>query len=473
MIRLDQVFPEPLLEFASGGTSSDIRDGILNFGPVDAGSAKAKSAIRVGFVGTPKSIAAFKEWMTLCAAGMSGEDPLNPNFNPMFPGLAAEVGFRCSFLTDQSWTDELAEQKLKDLCKGQGAITALADYFHDHIRALYQLSSAKPDVVVCLPNDAVRKFVNPKAFSDDEGDDGEEADDGSVDFHDYLKALCLQSQSLFQLVWPRTYSGNSKGVQDPATRAWNLFAALFYKAGGIPWKLKRPPGALNTCYVGISFAVRAEGGFMHSSLTQVFNDKGEGTILRGGLAHKSEEDHEVHLPQDSARKLLVDAIQNYAKANDTRLPDRVVIHKSSGYDTGEIDGFNAAANECNVRFRDFTALTRSPFRMFRQGAYPPLRGTHVLLDDTNSMLYTRGSVAFYRKHPGPYVPRTLHIRYYQTDRSQSEIAAEILALTKLNWNKTQFDSFYPITLGGSKRIGEIYRWCASPPSDPITYAYFM
>jgi hypothetical protein len=88
-------------------------------------------------------------------------------------------------------------------------------------------------------------------------------------------------------------------------------------------------------------------------------------------------------------------------------------------------------------------------------------------------LYTRGSVPFYRKYPGPYVPRTLHIRYFQTDRSQTELAAEILALTKLNWNKTQFDSFFPITLAGSKQIGTIYKWCLNPPDEPISYAFFM
>ncbi len=106
-------------------------------------------------------------------------------------------------------------------------------------------------------------------------------------------------------------------------------------------------------------------------------------------------------------------------------------------------------------------------------SYPPLRGTHIILDDKNSILYTRGSVASYRKQLGPYVPQTLLIRYYQTDRTQSDIAAEILALTKLNWNKTQFDSFYPITLSGARRIGKIYRWCENPPTEPITYAHFM
>ena len=471
MIRLDQIFPEPLLEFGGNSTSSDIRDGLLRHGPVDFNTAKAKDIVRLGFVGTAKTIAAFSEWMQQCGAGLSGDDPLNPNFSPRFPGLAPDVGFRCRFATDPAWVTEVTENEIKEEGKKTGAVIALADFFHVKIKALFELSAAKPDVVICLPPDSVRKIVKPKTFVDD--DEGQDEEDEGVDFHDYLKALCLPAQLKFQLIWPRTYSASSRGVQDPATRAWNLFSALFYKAGGIPWKLQRPPGAQSTCYVGISFARREEGGFMHSSLTQVFNDKGEGTILRGGIAHKSEEDHEVHLPLESAKKLLAEAIQNYAKANDQKIPDRVVIHKSSGFDKAELDGFNQAAEEAKVRFRDFTALTRSSFRLFRIGAYPPLRGTHVILDEKNSILYTRGSVAFFRKHPGPYVPRTLLIRYYQTDRTQSDIAAEILALTKLNWNKTQFDSFYPITLGGSRRIGEIYRWCVSPPVEPITYANFM
>lgn len=472
MIRLDRIFPEPMLEFGGRQVSADIREGLLKFGPLDFGTAKAKKSLRLGFVGTAKSIHAFTDWMETCRKGLDGDDPLNPHFNPQFPGLAANFGLRCEFQTDPSWTIEIAEAELKKLAEGGGAVMALAECFHEKIKALYQLSSVPPDVVVCLPSDQVRKAVKPRTFSDDDDDDSDPVA-GRVDFHDYLKALCLGSHSLFQLVWPRTYTSTGKGLQDPATRAWNLFTAIFYKAGGIPWKLQKPPGSLNTCYVGVSFARREEGVFMHSSLTQVFNDKGEGTILRGGLAKKSEVDYEVHLPKDSAASLLRDASQNYARANDSRMPDRVVVHKSSGYDAAELDGFTAAADGCNVRQRDFVALNSSAVRLFRLGAYPPLRGTHLILDDHYSILYTRGSVPFFRKYPGPYVPRSLQIRYFQTDRSQSEIAAEILALSKLNWNKTQFDSFYPITLGGSRRIGEIHKWCVDPPKDPLSYAHFM
>jgi hypothetical protein len=472
MIRLDTIFREPVLEFGHGGQSYDIREGILNHGPMDVDGPKAKTAIRLGFVGTPKTVYTFCEWMKRCSEGIASSDPLNANFSPGFPGLAPNAGFRCSFFTDTSWVVEVPESELKEACAKPGAVLVLAELFHKHVHGLYELSSSRPDVILCLPPENVRKRVKPN-LNDEEEVSTEDGERDEPDFHDYLKGLCLQTKSIFQLVWPRTYGASDKGVQDPATRAWNLFGALFYKAGGVPWKLQKPPGSLNTCYVGISFAVREEGGYMHSSLTQVFNDKGEGTILRGGIAHKSTEDYEVHLPKESAKKLLADAIQNYATANGNRLPDRIVVHKSSGYDAGELDGFNEAASAQNVRFRDLLALGRSNLRFFRHGTYPPLRGTHIILDDQNSLLYTRGSVPFYRKYPGPYVPRSLHVRYFQTDRSQTELAGEILALTKLNWNKTQFDSFYPITLGGSKQIGAIYKWCPDPPSDPITYAFFM
>lgn len=470
-MKIDQVIGEPMLEFGNGGTACDIRQGILEYGPVDFGTPRAKTEVKIGFVGTGKTIEGFSKWMKECSEGIPGENPLNENMNPDFPGLATDVGFRAKFSTDPSWVTEMSERELKKLCKEKTAVADLAIEFHQRIKDLFEVSSSRPDVVICLPPEIVRKRVKPRFMRKIEFEGPE--DDEGIDFHDYLKGRCLETRSVFQLVWPRTYIAGSKEVQDPATRAWNLFGALFYKAGGAPWKLCKPPSGKSTCYVGISFSVRDEGGFMHSSLTQVFNDKGEGTILRGGIAHKSQEDHEVHLPKGSAELLLKNAIENYRSANNGRRPDRVVIHKSSGYDMAELEGFNSAVEEAEVEFADLLALNRSEIRFFRYGAYPPLRGTHVILDDETSILYTRGSVPFYRKYPGPYVPKTLQIRYFQTERSQSELAAEILALTKLNWNKTQFDSFYPITLGGSKQIGTIYKWCPNPPSQPIKYALFM
>ena len=213
MICLDTIFTEPLLEFGNGGESCDIREGILKYGPVGVGGAKAKTVIRLGLVGTPKTVRAFSDWMKNCSDGFGSNDPLNENFSPRFPGLAPNVGFRCSFLTDPSWVSEIGEGELKEKCAKPGAVLLLSELFHKLMYGLYELSSAKPDVVLCLPPETVRKRVKPK-LGDEEDDSPEVEETYEPDFHDYLKGLSLQTKSLFQLIWPRTYRGASKGVQD-------------------------------------------------------------------------------------------------------------------------------------------------------------------------------------------------------------------------------------------------------------------
>ncbi len=122
MIDVDRIFEEPLLEFGRRETSYDIREGVLYSGPVDIGTARAKTAIKLGFVGTPKTIAAFTDWMEKRSGGVTGDDPLNRNFNPDFPGLDPSIGFGCSFLTDPTWVNEIAESELKSLEEKPGAI---------------------------------------------------------------------------------------------------------------------------------------------------------------------------------------------------------------------------------------------------------------------------------------------------------------------------------------------------------------
>src|SRR6185369_7575828 len=79
---------------------------------------------------------------------------------------------------------------------------------------------------------------------------------------------------------------------------------------------------------------------------------------------------------------------------------------------------------------DFVTRDRSFTRFFRVGAYPPLRGTFVNLDDERSILYTKGSVDLFKLYPGLYVPETLSIRTQACDQTARQIAVEILALRK-------------------------------------------
>src|SRR5205085_11953536 len=122
-----------------------------------------------------------------------------------------------------------------------------------------------------------------------------------------------------------------------------------------------------------------------------------------------------------------------------------------GFNGAEVDGFGGAASTERISRMDLVSVTRDPTtRLFRQGQYPPLRGTMLSLDPRCHLLYTRGSVDFYQTYPGMYVPRPLVFRCDQVQETPKQIGRELLALTKLNWNMTQFDGGVPITVEAAR-----------------------
>ena len=227
-----------------------------------------------------------------------------------------------------------------------------------------------------------------------------------------------------------------------------------------------------SCFIGISFYRALKGSTLSTSVAQVFNERGQGIILTGGPAEYTKDDPQPHLPANDAYGLLKRALEAYRTEHET-LPARVVIHKSSTFSKIERDAMEKAIAEERISRRDFITLDRSFVRFFRVGAYPPLRGTFFNFDDERSNLYTRGSVDFFKLYPGLYVPKTLSIRAQGCDQTPRQIAIEVLALTKLNWNNTQFDSFYPITLKAARQVGDILRHLDGKPPELTRYAYYM
>jgi len=62
----------------------------------------------------------------------------------------------------------------------------------------------------------------------------------------------------------------------------------------------------------------------------------------------------------------------------------------------------------------------------------------------NHLLYTRGSIPFFETYTGLYVPRMLGFRREACEQTARFLGAELLALTKMDWNNTQFDGKDPI-----------------------------
>ena len=112
-------------------------------------------------------------------------------------------------------------------------------------------------------------------------------------------------------------------------------------------------------------------------------------------------------------------------------------------------------------------------KLFRYGSYPPQRGTLWSLERERHILYTRGSVPFYETYPGLYVPRPIEFRVHDPEQTPEALAAELLALTKMNWNNTQFDQRDPITLRAADEVSDILRYVPDGGYVEPSYAAYM
>jgi SepF-like predicted cell division protein (DUF552 family) len=179
--------------------------------------------------------------------------------------------------------------------------------------------------------------------------------------------------------------------------------------------------------------------------------------VRGAAAYVDKDDRQIHLRADDAYSLVDKALKAY-ETEHHHAPARVVIHKSSVSSDAELDGFLDAAENNKVHSVDILSLYSAGVRLFRVGAYPPLRGTYLTMGEETAVLYTKGSVNFFATYPGMYIPQTLGIRFDDVEEGPISLGAEVLALTKMNWNNTQFDGYEPITLVAARKVGSILKY---------------
>jgi len=461
---------EPDLEF---GTNAhvDVRFGIATFGPLDVGTATAPKEIRVGIVGTAETIERLRSWLLECRDGIDGKATRLINLFPAFPGFTPDSPFHSELIFDDRWTGTITtreETSLLTATKPSEMVSEAVALFLDYAGRLTE--GRNLNVIICAPShDMLAQFdayqgmpVDETEAPLDEGSEPERIQLRQAAFHDVLKSSGMRLGVPIQMVRPPTYGLIVKtaeaptSLQDEATRAWNFHTALYYKAGGIPWRLKRVSSELSTCFVGISFYRTRDGSKILTSVAQVFNERGEGIIVRGAPAQLDKDDRIPHLSAADAGALLSNAVSTYRKEHKTA-PARVVVHKTSNLTVEELDGFEGACRQHNIEVADLVSVRRSFTRLFREGTYPPLRGTLLHVSREMGIVYLRGSVNFFESYPGLYVPRPLEFILSKADATVLQIATEMMGLSKLNWNNTQFDGGEPITVRAARRVGDILK----------------
>jgi hypothetical protein len=484
MIRAE-VLDEPELEFGGASRHVDPRFGIHSYGPADLAVPGAPRAILIGLVGPAASLDGLRSWFERCREPIPAKDERYPHLFPAFPGFDTDRSLHSTLVFSDRNTRSLSSQVLRriaDLDKADALDLAVASYA-DEVSALAE--GNRVDVIlVARPDDLTdtgttvrrqRRIARPST-----GTSAAATPLGpqTANFHDVLKARVLHLGPPIQIIrrstWDETATTSTgRRRQDEATRAWNLHVAVYYKAGGVPWRLPRATTDLTVCFIGVSFYRSVSGTAVETSVAQVFNERGDGVIVRGGPASISSDDKQPHLSADDAHDLLNEALEAYRREHRT-LPARVVLHKSSRFTEAELNGFQRAADGRGVDALELVWIVGSePAHLFRPGAAPPLRGTLLTLGDDSAGLYTKGSVQFYSTYPGMYVPQPIGIRPAMTDRSIREIAAEIVGLSKMNWNQTQLDGRLPVTLRTANQVKAILRFASLDPATSTTYAHFM
>ena len=447
------------------------KQGIMNFSPYDINMVRPE-VIKLGIVGIPESIEKTLKWLEECKEPIErklpkkGKRDLQKLF-PKFNGFNRDATFRSTFTIDETYKRKVNYSDYK-FCLStkftlEDRIENLANLFLEEIKFLSK--NKNPDVVLCVLNE---KTIKPLFESEDNDLTVKEKEQN---FRRYLKAKSMKYNIPIQIVRDRIESPKSD-MQDPATIAWNFFTALYYKAAGTPCGMIRKDSSYSTCYAGISFFKNRERTATKTSIAQIFNEVGDGVILRGEEIPKMEEGKPPHLNEEQAFKLLKHSLNEYFEAVKNP-PRRLVLHKTSNFDENELHGFRSAAKEFRINSLDFVTIQPSDVRIYREKGYPPLRGTHLKLSDQTHILYTRGSVPFYQTYPGNYIPQPLEVKLYEWDESPDLICDEILALTKMNWNNTQFDRKYPITIECARKVGEIMKYLNEEEPPQLRYSFYM
>ena len=367
---------QPKLQFGGALSVSDPKAGLESAGPFDLhfGSAR-KEDINVGVVGPTDMVELVGTWIDRCSKSIPvfGDQSL---LRRPFPGFRSV--FHSTLRTHEQWTVQIDREGRNDLGLALSMedafirFNSVLDVYSNALESLASRDSNRPDiVVVAISDDVLRKSHTVersatkeerraaasirKAKSNRQLDlfdmfqdiDQSEEEFLKRDLRHALKARALRFKLPIQIVTGNLLVDSVRG-QDAATRAWNFSVGVYYKSGGVPWRL--PQTGPETCYVGISFHHfrTTKRHIVQSSLAQAFSSQGEGFAIRGeGVPTERDQGRNVHLSEIQAYNLAQSIVAEYATRTGGA-PVRVVVHKTTYFDHAELAGIRAALEDIPI-----------------------------------------------------------------------------------------------------------------------------
>lgn len=474
------ILNEPTLQFAGGHNASDPHDGLTLFGPYSFDEPTHPQSPTYIVLGTHEGILLFENWASLMNRASFMTEKEKRRLWPPFPGF--EVAFGSKWNEKPAWIGKIDRDELSTASRKSDEHErsyAVVELFMAHFEKLKMLDYTV-DVAICIIPEEVWKNCRPKSKIAKPSDDKLPAslkrrrktgqtefwDDFDLeqyhyapDFRRQLKARTMQYDIALQIIRESTLV---KTDEDPLTkrrlttlsdRMWNLSTALYYKAGGKPWRLNSAREGV--CYIGIAYKLGEEKTDSACCAAQMFLDTGDGIVFLGDdKPIYSPERKQFTLTRYAAEKLLKGVLKTY-ETLDGRPLKEIFIHCRSKINKEQWAGYERACPKdvklVGVRVRP----ERSGPRFYRIGTRPVLRGTFWKISETSGHLYCSGFKPRIATYDGWETPVPLKIDVQYGEAPIELVAADILGLTKLNYNACKLGESEPVTIKFSNAVGEI------------------
>jgi hypothetical protein len=501
-------FEEPNILFAHNQKLSDPRDGLALFGPVEP-----IYGIKSGVLSTMDGLHKFKNYLDMIQKPVYNK---NSNTRPFFPGFETVFNAKWESKTiihkeitlpemeryiyhsnTHKRTYDLVSLFIEKIIEAKKNIDenidvwfiVIPDIIYQYCRPLSVLPTDLVQTSSLISKKKASNFEFYPSFFDNMNIEEHKKEEEALSYHydahfrNQLKARLLQYAIPTQVIrestldW-RNYLNNFGEPKHDYSKieghiAWTLSTAVFYKAGGKPWKLSDIRKGV--CYLGLVYKKMEKNTDPKYACcaAQMFLDSGDGSVFKGVLGKfYNEETGEFHLTKEKASELLSIAIKAYYEINGY-YPIELFIHAKTRFNDEEYEAFNEIVpNETTVVC--ITINKRDPIKLYRcNSEYVGLRGLSYIVDYKTAYLWTIGFVPHIQTSLSAGIPNALHIEINKGKASIEQVIKDILALTKLNYNACIYGDGWPVTLRFADNVGEILASTSDVQSPPLAFKYYI
>lgn len=465
------VLPEPKISFSSKDGGSIVTDshpirGLISNRPYDfALTAKGlDTEVRFGVISPQPEASKLAGFLGKIGQQVRANSKQGYLLN--YPGFAQAFGlpFAVPQQIDPSWATCLEPTGKTD----RERALSLVQNVRSCIEGILAATSTRL-IIVFLP-DRWAKIANYKTEEEE------------INLHDVMKAYCVQRGVASQFLWEKTLA-----KRFDCEVMWWLGLSLYAKSMRTPWVLDGLPQT--TAFAGIGFGVQrhdATKGHIILGCSHIYASDGIGLNYRlSKIENPIYFQKNPHLSEEDALKIAEDIRQLFFESRG-RLPERVVIHKRTPFLRAEREGLLKGLKdvpqidlvEINVEPAircTASALTKDGFAA---DGSPVERGTAILFDRYKFMLWVNGNAHPNSEAEGYYmgrfrIPAPVMVKKHWGQTNLHDLAVEILALSKMNWNTFDLYTRLPATIHSSNEIARIGKLLQRFGRESYDYRLFI